>query len=142
MRANTYLRLGIKQWVICVAVLAGFLAIGMSAAGEYQLYNLYCSVVELPRHEAALGFETGDVPLPDGTTGWGIVSVEEGSPLAKAGVRAGDIPQVHHGLADFCGELSAFRDGRGAEFRVIDGAQRRRSNWTGREIVLPEGQHR
>jgi hypothetical protein len=112
-----------------VAYVAGVLAILGTICAiviffPYGVYNLKCQRFDLPELEKAFGFRLGEVEgnRPDGGTytALGITALEPNGRLAVAGFRPGDVPRTHHGLAEFCGDLGAAREGRTVQIRVYN----------------------
>ena len=88
------------------------------------LPGLWCQHFELPEYEKQLGFTTGDILPPSAGTGsytpWGFTWVDPEGPLGRAGVRAGDVPRMHHGVGDFCRGISWVAEGRPIQFKVMN----------------------
>ena len=104
----------------------------------YSYANLACEQWELPNHEKAFGFRFGQVRLPGGPDAHrmvpAITEVAPGSVAAQAGLRAGDRPRMHHGLGEFCGELTAITEGRSSSVQVMNVYDAQRGELVWREI--------
>jgi hypothetical protein len=88
------------------------------------LPGLWCQQFELPEYEKLLGFRAGDILIPGaargGYTPWGFTWVDPEGPLGRAGVRAGDVPRMHHGVGGFCRGISWVAEGRPIQFKVTN----------------------
>ena len=100
-----------RTYIVTVVVLA-FL---MGAAATILLYpdtfySFTCGQFELPEYEKAYGFTFSEVPAmrPDGSVlvVGGISAVDPKGAFARSGIRPGDVPRMHHGLSDFCGDIA------------------------------------
>ena len=102
---------------VALLLLVVFPAIGLLVFAP-AFGGLWCRQFEMPGYETQFGFQLGtlEVAKPGrarySTTG--VVSVTPGGVFARAGIRAGDVPRMHHGIGDFCGDLAAAAEGREA----------------------------
>jgi hypothetical protein len=89
-----------------------------------SLAAVFCRQFELPEYEEQLGFRVGELEVRNGRwagqTALGITWVDPNGPLGRAGLRAGDVPRMYHGVADFCGTLSEVADGRPTKIKVVN----------------------
>jgi len=73
-------------------------------------YSFTCSQFELPELGKTYGFTFSELEVsrPDGSVekARGISAVDPNGAFARSGIRAGDIPRTHHGLVDFCNDIS------------------------------------
>ena len=93
--------------------------VGMLAFSN-AIENGWCQRYEIPEYERLLGFRMGAINVPEANETLGLVWVDPSGPLGKAGIRAGDVPRMHHGLAEFCGELARVADRRPVEIEVMN----------------------
>ena len=86
--------------------------------------NVWCLQFEIPKYATALGFEWGSITVADRSSSVretvGISWVDPRGPFGRAGLRSGDIPHMHHGIRDFCGDLSRATDGYAITLEVIN----------------------
>lgn len=104
------------------------------------LGNYWCKQFDIPEYERTFGFTMGSFELPDHAGGTysaaGITTVEASGAFAKAGLRPGDIPRMHHGWASFCGSLQAAAEGYRATLDVINVTDLRAGRDARREVTL------
>ena len=106
--------------LVVLVVLPVVLAIVFSPV----LGNYWCKQFDVPEYERTFGFKLGTFELPDREGGTysatGIATVNSAGAFARAGIRPGDLPRMHHGWASFCGSLAAAADGYESTLDVIN----------------------
>jgi hypothetical protein len=117
--------------VILVIVLLSF---------QPTLQNAWCRQFEIPEYEKTFGFRLGAIALPDGTgatrEATGVAWVDPVGAFARAGVRTGDIPHMHHGMQDLCWTLSRAAKGYTVQLEVVNVADVREGQSGRRRVVL------
>src|SRR5438093_2263745 len=104
-------RLSPSHFLLIALTLVGLATVcGLVVLTPYTIYNLKCEHFDLPGYEATFGFALGDMEAP--TTEGGrhtvraITRLGPTGVLARSGARVGDVPRIHHGIADFCAALA------------------------------------
>ena len=109
------------------------------------LVDAWCKQFDIPEYEKSLGFRMGSIPIADrdgGTrTATGLTWVDPQGPLGRAGLRAGDVPRIQHGIGDFCGELSLVAKGQPVEIEVVNVADVGKGEDRRRRVTI-SGVHR
>jgi hypothetical protein len=86
--------------------------------------GMWCRQFEMPDYEARFGFKLGsfEVRNPSGDTYsvTGIALVAPSGAFERAGVRAGDVPRMHHGLGDFCSDLAVASRGDVVDLQLVN----------------------
>jgi hypothetical protein len=125
---------------LVLAILLIILAIVLSPG----VHAYWCQHFDMPEYERQFGFKLGSFELPDqhgGTyTATGVASVDPAGWFARAGIRPGDVPRMHHGISSFCGTLGAAAEGYTSSLDVVNVADLRAGNATRREVTLGVGQ--
>jgi len=127
------------HFLAMIAVL-GLLGVLWAIILSPQVYNLTCSHFDMPEYEKQFGFRLGQIRVltergvPYEVTG--IAEVQPGGLLARAGVLPGDVPRVHHGIAEVCGELGAASQGATGYLRLWSGDAIRRGEYQEREVLV------
>jgi hypothetical protein len=133
------LTLGGTQFLAIVAFL-GFLGVAGLFVFSPQVYNLTCSHFEMPEYEKQFGFRLGRIRvLSERGTPYDITAIAEVQPggvLARAGVRPGDVPKVHHGIAEMCDALGAASQGSTGRLRLWRGDAIREGRYEEREVLV------
>ena len=121
-----------------LAVLAGVSATVLFYPGG--LYNFACGQFDLPEYEKAYGFTYAAVAVlrPDGSTRLvgGISEVDPKGAFARSGIRAGDIPKVHHGIGDFCGDIASAEESDRHWIEVFNAYDEKSGKEPRREVLL------
>ena len=141
-RAET-IRAAWFRYVILLAGLGLVFLVGTLVAWPWP-YGLAVEGLILPQYETRLGFHGGRVPVTTGGvsyTIYALVTVEPGGIMARAGVRAGDIPvEYHGGLWAFYSAVQDRESGKQGHFDVL--AQADWSDWSKRQriVLVPEAE--
>jgi hypothetical protein len=106
------------------------------------LHVRYIQEFGIKPFETQYGFRTGVVSLQlsagQPVSAWGIVWVAPDGPLARAGVRSGDIPSDNHGgLSVLYMALQQASSGRAATFHVHNAADAHLGAAAVRQVTLP-----
>ena len=121
-----------------LAVVSGVSATVLFYPGGF--YSFSCGQFDIPEYEKAYGFAFSEVPVmrPDGSTRMdgGISAVDPKGAFARSGIRAGDIPRMHHGLSDFCADIAYAEEGGKLPLEVFNVYDDRAGKEPRREVVL------
>jgi len=143
-RADTQLEAIRSAWLRYVVLLVGVGLALVTSVWVVWPWPYYFAVERfmLPKYEDRLGFRGGRVTVTWGQepfTVYGFVSVQSGGVMARAGVKAGDIPvEYHGGVGAFYYALQQFDSGDRGEFDVL--AQSDWQDWSKRRriVLLPQ----
>jgi hypothetical protein len=125
------------HFVFILVSLAGLgIVVGIVVLTPYQIYNVKCSLFDMPEYEKTFGFRLGAVGAEGGGRVTGVTWVQAGGAFDRAGVRAGDIPRMHHGIGEVCGELAAALLGREASLRLYRSHLSRPGESEARDVQL------
>jgi hypothetical protein len=107
-------------WVIVACFVAVTLPLVLLLVAMPSVANWYVVATISEELERDLGFRaaTAQHPAWPGREMFQIVRVVPGGAFDRAGLRAGDVPRIHHGSADFYTLLQNHRGGV-AEIRVL-----------------------
>jgi hypothetical protein len=141
MTNNRLLALSNTHFVLVALVLL-ILAIvcGLVLFFPNTIFNLQCEHFDLPGYSASFGFTLGEMEAPDDRGGAytvrAIIRLDPDGALARSGARVGDVPRMHHGIAEFCGALASASQGEAVHLRVynLDDAKSGKDPW--RELVI------
>ncbi len=106
------------------------------------VYSFKCRQFDLPGYQAAFGFTLGEVEVSRGNDGvqrvLAITALTPNGPLARSGLRVGDVPPSYHGISDFCGDLAAAAEGQSIPIHVynLSDAKAGRDAWRELELRL------
>ena len=111
------------HWWYVVAVLTTVLVVTVLAVSTTLIRDYEVGVLG-PELQKCLGFTASEVSVTNGSEEmrmFAIASLREDSPLARAGIRPGDIPVgYHHGFAvGFYDDVRAALNGVDVSFRVL-----------------------
>jgi hypothetical protein len=116
-----FLTLGAPHFIYMGAVLAVLLmVVGIVLLFPYGIYNFKCQQFDMPAYEEAFGFTFGEVTTTAEHPTHAITAVKPGGAFDRSGLRPGDVPRMHHGIGDFCGDLESARAGRAVHIRVYN----------------------
>jgi len=97
---------------------------GVAVFFPIGVYDFKCRQFDLPGYEATFGFTLGEVEAPSsGGRSYrvlAIMALAPNGPLARSGLRVGDVPPSYHGISDFCGDLAAAAEGQSIPIRVYN----------------------
>lgn len=117
-----------------------FVALAAVVAVIVLTPNEICLRFEMPRYERAFGFKLGEMEAPGAGASsdrvLAVTTVEPNGVFARSGVRPGDVPRGHHGIAEFCGDLDAALGGRAVDLRLNNLVDARAGKDSVREIRL------
>ena len=103
-------------------------------------YSFTCSQFELPELGKTYGFTFSELEVsrPDGSVekARGISAVDPNGAFARSGIRAGDIPRTHHGLVDFCNDISIAAETGTTSISVFNAFDQKAGKEPRREVVL------
>jgi hypothetical protein len=125
--------------VLCLAVVPAILAIVFWPV----LDGHWCRQFQIPSYEKRFGFRLGTFELADAQGRaypvTGFLAVQPGGLLARAGVRPGDLPRMHHGISSLCSALGLAQEGYSATLTVVNVSDVRAGKREPREIMVPSG---
>lgn len=133
-RTTRLLLLGRTQWLFLAFSLTAVALLIAWAVFHPALYLAWCERYYLPSIGDRLGFTSGRISVPGRNHDRiGLVTVEPGGLLGRAGFRSGDVPiHQHGGLADLCGALQYAEEGGAPTVTVINVADWRRGGYDAR----------
>jgi hypothetical protein len=130
--------------IILFVVLPGIMGVAFSGV----LYSAWCRQVEMPKYEKLLGFRMGLVRVQRaGAESYSVDAITwvrpDGS-FARAGIRAGDVPHMHHGFGDLCGDLASVAESGHAELEVanVEGMRNPQASRRRVTVELPSSEGR
>jgi hypothetical protein len=133
-----------RFFLVVAFLLLGATAVAIALLWPAGIYNFTCQQFGIPEYEKAFGFKLGLLSVRteagEPYTTPGVVWVDPGGAFARAGIVPGDVPKVHHGVTDLCGELSVAERGGLAHLRLWNGAAIRKGIYVEREAVVSLGQ--
>jgi hypothetical protein len=113
---------------------------GVAVFFPIGVYDFKCRQFDLPGYEAAFGFALGEVEAPSSGGGshrvLAITALAPNGPLARSGLRVGDVPPSYHGISDFCGDLATAAEGRSIPIHVYNLSDARAGKDPWRELEL------
>lgn len=124
--------------IVSLAVLVGGAITIMVYPSTF--YSFTCGQFALPEYEKQYGFTFSDLPgnRGDGSTFTvgGISAVDPQGAFARSGIRAGDVPRMHHGLSDFCACIEYAEEGGKIPMEVFNVYDEKAGREPTREVVL------
>ncbi len=136
-----YLTLSRTQELHVLLVILAVLPLLLALTCQPELYDFHLDRFLRPGLEREFGFQAGTITVRPGTAAlsmFAVVAVAPEGRLAKAGIRAGDIPVGYkHGFeSGFVADLLAVRRGRAVDPRVPASADYDRGLTAWRKIRL------
>jgi hypothetical protein len=123
--------------IIATTLLMFAVLFALAVLTPYGIYNLKCERFDMPAYEKTFGFTLGGIDTPGGTDKvLGIAAVVPNGIFARSGLRPGDVPRMHHGVSELCGDLSAALSGRAVELRVYNPDDARAGKESARDVRL------
>src|SRR5262245_51183816 len=124
-RSNQFITLSRTHFLyLAIVVFVVLPMIVVLVISKHTWANTWCHYSEMPAYERTFGFRLGplEVPTADGGTYTigGLVSVDPEGPAARSGLRAGDVPRVHHGVGELCLMLAEASRGETVSIRVVN----------------------
>jgi hypothetical protein len=131
------LTLGRMGFLYTAVVLLVVLPVICALAFFPVVENYWCAWFEIPQYEQKFGFKWGSLESADANhTVYGITSVQPDGAFAKAGIRAGDVPRMQHGVSSVCAALAAASQGHEASLSVLNVNDWRAGRSERREIPI------